>query len=433
MVISIFRSPNQNPEVYSLAARGGRRANGAGYSAHAMPSLVVEACQVLGVDPGQGGTPPTEEAVAAAFKKLAVRWHPDRNPDKVKEATQRFAEISAARDLLLDPPTNALLDYPRPSPGATSGGRAASSSSCSGGDPARSAHSQNLRAFEGDVTDEVVSGTLGGDEAAALFESFGLWAVWKCNACSAVCCRIRKNKYSCMCGHRLRDHDASRGFRCRDLKCPCKQYEFMVQDTDQPHKCRCKHGPKDHDPYPPHKCLKCDDCVAFDSPWTCNCAARPPAPHTPRHDPLRRGETRQRERAGGGREGDKLARFEDGLARGAMDVTPVAARCARKQRRLTAVRSTLCEQAAIDHRSTARVLCGTSTPNARANGSRGGCAVSASRSPASSASAPSRSASRSSSAPTRRKRQASLRGRRCSARRSCMSSSRPNPSMLPRI
>jgi len=27
-------------------------------------------------------------------------WHPDRNPENVKEATQRFAEISAARDLL---------------------------------------------------------------------------------------------------------------------------------------------------------------------------------------------------------------------------------------------------------------------------------------------------------------------------------------------
>ena len=78
-----------------------------------MPSLVVEACSVLGVDPGPDGTPPEEDVIAAAFKKLAIRWHPDRNPDNVKEATQRFAEISAARDLLLDPPTNALIDEPK--------------------------------------------------------------------------------------------------------------------------------------------------------------------------------------------------------------------------------------------------------------------------------------------------------------------------------
>ena len=26
-----------------------------------------------------------------------------------------------------------------------------------------------------------------------------------------------------------REHDAGRGFRCADLKCPCKRYEFQVQ------------------------------------------------------------------------------------------------------------------------------------------------------------------------------------------------------------
>ena len=127
--------------------------------------------------------PPDEELVTSAFKKLAVRWHPDRNPDNVKEATQRFAEISAARDLLVDPPVNAVVE--------DSGSRAPPS-----GDPyPKSKHSQNLRLFEGDVSDDIDSGALGGAEAAALFESFGLWAVWKCNSCNAVCCRIRKNKY----------------------------------------------------------------------------------------------------------------------------------------------------------------------------------------------------------------------------------------------
>ena len=227
-----------------------------------MPSLVAEACTVLGIEPGPSGTPPDDAVIASAFKKLAVRWHPDRNPENVKEATQRFAEISAARDLLVDPPTNSLREEPVRREGA-------------GGDPyPKSSHSQNLRTFEGDVTEQIASGALGGDEAVGLFEGFALWAVWKCNRCNAVCCRIRKNKYSCMCGHRLREHDAGHGFRCSVPKCPCKRYEFMVQDTDQPHKCRCKHRPQDHDPLPPYRCQKCD-CEGFDSPWTCNCGHKP--------------------------------------------------------------------------------------------------------------------------------------------------------------
>ena len=213
---------------------------------------------MLGIEAGPTGVP-DEEIVASAFKKLAMRWHPDRNPDNVKEATQRFAEISAARDLLVDPPTNALMDEPSARGGGAAGGSASDPYPKSG---------PNLRSFEGDVTEQVESGTLSGTEAVALFESFGLWAVWKCNGCNAVCCRIRKNKYSCMCSHRLRDHDAGRGFRCADLKCPCKRYRFQVQDTDQPHKCRCKHKPAEHNPLPPHECTKCSDCVAFDSPWT---------------------------------------------------------------------------------------------------------------------------------------------------------------------
>ena len=75
-----------------------------------MPSLVAEV-QRPRAGAGANGTP-LEEAVASAFKRLAVKWHPDRNPDNVKEATQRFAEISAARDLLLDLPVNALVDEP---------------------------------------------------------------------------------------------------------------------------------------------------------------------------------------------------------------------------------------------------------------------------------------------------------------------------------
>ena len=53
-----------------------------------MPSLVVEACSVLGIEPGEKGTPPASDAIQSAFKKLAIKWHPDRNPDNVKAFTK---------------------------------------------------------------------------------------------------------------------------------------------------------------------------------------------------------------------------------------------------------------------------------------------------------------------------------------------------------
>ena len=48
---------------------------------------------VLGVPPSASA-----EEVAAAYRRLAKRWHPDRSPDRAAEG--RMAEINAAYDLL---------------------------------------------------------------------------------------------------------------------------------------------------------------------------------------------------------------------------------------------------------------------------------------------------------------------------------------------
>ncbi len=53
------------------------------------------AWSVLGLPPGADGT-----AVKRAYRRLAMRWHPDRNADPA--ATERFREIRAAYDRLLD-------------------------------------------------------------------------------------------------------------------------------------------------------------------------------------------------------------------------------------------------------------------------------------------------------------------------------------------
>ena len=57
---------------------------------------------ILGVEPGA-----TPEQIRAAYRQLAMRMHPDRNPGFVPEATQRFSEIQAAYELLSDPASRA--------------------------------------------------------------------------------------------------------------------------------------------------------------------------------------------------------------------------------------------------------------------------------------------------------------------------------------
>jgi DnaJ domain len=54
--------------------------------------------EILGVKPGV-----TPEQLTAVYRELAMRVHPDRNPGFVAEATERFAAINAAYELLSDP------------------------------------------------------------------------------------------------------------------------------------------------------------------------------------------------------------------------------------------------------------------------------------------------------------------------------------------
>lgn len=53
--------------------------------------------EILGV--GRGAT---DDEIKKAYKKLALQWHPDRNPDKTNEATEKFKQISEAYGILSD-------------------------------------------------------------------------------------------------------------------------------------------------------------------------------------------------------------------------------------------------------------------------------------------------------------------------------------------
>ncbi|MBQ5872075.1 MAG: DnaJ domain-containing protein, partial [Bacteroidaceae bacterium] len=53
--------------------------------------------EVLGVSKNA-----SDAEIKAAYKKMAIKYHPDRNPDN-KEAEEKFKEAAEAYDVLHDP------------------------------------------------------------------------------------------------------------------------------------------------------------------------------------------------------------------------------------------------------------------------------------------------------------------------------------------
>ncbi len=61
--------------------------------------------EVLGVDRSAGG-----DELKKAYRKLAMKYHPDRNPDNSEEASEKFKEASEAYEVLSDPEKKARYD-----------------------------------------------------------------------------------------------------------------------------------------------------------------------------------------------------------------------------------------------------------------------------------------------------------------------------------
>ena len=61
---------------------------------------------VLGVPKGAN-----DAEIRKAFRKLALKWHPDKNPDIMEEASKKFQEIGEGEVFCLFSPSSVALAH----------------------------------------------------------------------------------------------------------------------------------------------------------------------------------------------------------------------------------------------------------------------------------------------------------------------------------
>jgi hypothetical protein len=130
--------------------------------------------------------------VESSFRKAALDAHPDRGG-----AAEMFLRISAAKDLLLSELLAEPLQVEKATAGATTSPVVPATKY---DEPGTQSTDSPLRKM-GKPLDLK---TIDPEVLSELWFSGNLQCVWRCECCDAVCCRVRADKFSCICGHQLR-------------------------------------------------------------------------------------------------------------------------------------------------------------------------------------------------------------------------------------
>lgn len=105
-----------------------------------------------------------ESELKKAYRKLAMKWHPDKNPDNRDKATVKFKEISEAYEVLSDPQKREIYDRY---------GEDGLKSGMGGGGPGGAGGAGPQFRNAEDLFREFFGGGMGGDGADPFAEMFG--------------------------------------------------------------------------------------------------------------------------------------------------------------------------------------------------------------------------------------------------------------------
>ena len=75
------------------------------HSQHSKQSKEKNYYKILGIQRDA-----SKKEIKSAYRKLALKWHPDKNPDNLEEAEKKFADIGEAYEVLSDEEMKAKYD-----------------------------------------------------------------------------------------------------------------------------------------------------------------------------------------------------------------------------------------------------------------------------------------------------------------------------------
>lgn len=234
------------------------------------------AAECLGLDPFSSLL---KEDVHAAYRKAALSAHPDRGG-----SNEDFQKVAAAKDILLGEIETGVKIELGDNSGHVSHEEPEKGHSWMGArydEPSTQSPQSPLRQMGEPIDLEKMQPSIVED----LWRTKHLQCVWRCECCDAVCCRVRRDKFRCICGHQLKEHDARKRFACAcpalefahpslayKGDCKCSGFRFLISHGMWVVKCACKHDHLAHDPEST-RCRRCDTgtCEGWAPTWQCHC------------------------------------------------------------------------------------------------------------------------------------------------------------------